>query len=146
MQRDAPVRGDDYFFILIDHLVVAGTVLLSNQCQWLSEALINSDMSRPKMDWDTIWEVRSQDDLGWKPSLPFLSKHSHDPDSDEWRIDFGRWFPAVRSAKWSVIRNRQWLSLEEAGQLTGLSELNRGKGIDFKPISPPSGFPRIRGG
>ena len=139
MQRDAPVRGDDYFFILIDPFSRGrdGYYFRTNANGAKGEALINSDMSRPKMDWDTIWEVRSQkDELGWSAefAIPFRSIPI-DPDSDEWRIDFGRWFSRGQErTKWvGYSRNRQWFSLEEAKQLTGLSKLNRGKGIDFKP-------------
>ena len=139
MQRDAPVRGDDYFFILIDPFSRGrdGYYFRTNANGAKGEALINSDMGRPRMDWDTIWEVRSQrDDLGWSAefAIPFRSIPV-DPNSDEWRIDFGRWFSRGQErTKWvGYSRNRQWFSLEEAGQISGLSELIRGKGIDFKP-------------
>ena len=139
MQRDAPVRGDDYFFILIDPFSRGrdGYYFRTNANGAKGEALINSDMSRPKMDWDTIWEVRSQkDNLGWSAefAIPFRSIPIN-PDSDEWRIDFGRWFSRGQErTKWvGYSRNQNWFSLEDAGVLNGLSEVDRGKGIDFKP-------------
>lgn len=139
MQRDAPVRGDDYFFILIDPFSRGrdGYYFRTNANGAKGEALINSDMGSPRMDWDTIWEVRSQkDDLGWSAefAIPFRSIPI-DPNSDQWRIDFGRWFSRGQErSKWvGFSRNRNWFSLEEAGVLNGLSEVDRGKGIDFKP-------------
>jgi hypothetical protein len=139
MQRDAPVRGDDYFFILIDPFSRGrdGYYFRTNANGAKGEALINSDMGSPRMDWDTIWEVRSQkDDLGWSAefAIPFRSIPI-DPNSDQWRIDFGRWFSRGQErSKWvGFSRNRNWFSLEEAGVLNGLLEVDRGKGIDFKP-------------
>lgn len=139
MQRDAPVKGDDYFFILLDPFGRSreGYYFRTNPNGAKGEALINSDMRRPNMDWDTIWEVRShRDDLGWTAefAIPFRSI-PFDPASDEWRVDFGRWFSRNQErTRWvGFTRNRQWFSLEEAGRLDGLLGAESGKGIDFKP-------------
>ncbi|MFL2928241.1 MAG: DUF5916 domain-containing protein [Opitutales bacterium] len=139
MQRDAPVRGDDYFFILIDPFSRGrdGYYFRTNANGAKGEALINSDMGKPNMDWDTIWEVRSQrDELGWtcEFAIPFRSI-PFDPSSDKWRIDFGRWFSRGQErSKWvGFSRNRNWFSLEEAGEISGMSGAETGKGIDFKP-------------
>ncbi|SVD01144.1 uncharacterized protein METZ01_LOCUS353998, partial [marine metagenome] len=139
MQRDAPVKGDDYFFVLLDPFKRGreGYYFRTNPNGAKGEALINSDMRRPNMDWDTIWEVRSQrDELGWTAefAIPFRSI-PFDPDSDEWRIDFGRWLARSQErSRWvGISRNRQWFSLEEAGRIDGLLGVESGKGIDFKP-------------
>lgn len=76
MQRDATVKGDDYFFVLIDPFGRSreGYYFRTNANGAKGEALINSDMSKPKMDWDTIWDVKSKiDDLGWTAefAIPF---------------------------------------------------------------------------
>ena len=78
MQRDAPVKGDDYFFVLLDPFQRSreGYYFRTNPNGAKGEALINSDMRRPNMDWDTIWEVRShRDELGWTAefAIPFRS-------------------------------------------------------------------------
>ena len=139
MQRDAPVKGDDYFFVLLDPFKRGreGYYFRTNPNGAKGEALINSDMRRPNMDWDTIWEVRSQrDELGWTAefAIPFRSI-PFDPDSDEWRINFGRWLARNQErSRWvGISRNRQWFSLEEAGRIDGLLGVESGKGIDFKP-------------
>ena len=139
MQRDATVKGDDYFFVLIDPFGRSreGYYFRTNANGAKGEALINSDMSKPKMDWDTIWDVKSKiDDLGWTAefAIPFRSIPS-DAKSDTWRIDFGRWFSRGQErSKWvGFSRDRNWFSLEDAGEINGLSEIDRGKGIDFKP-------------
>ena len=139
MQRDAPVKGDDYFFILLDPFQRSreGYYFRTNPNGAKGEALINSDMRKPNMDWDTIWEVRShRDELGWTAefAIPFRSI-PFDSSSDEWRIDFGRWFSRNQErSRWvGFTRNRQWFSLEEAGRIKGLHGVESGKGFDFKP-------------
>ena len=139
MQRDATVKGDDYFFVLIDPFGRSreGYYFRTNANGAKGEGLINSDMSKPKMDWDTIWDVKSQiDEMGWTAefAIPFRSIPS-DTKSDTWRIDFGRWFSRGQErSKWvGFSRDRNWFSLEDAGEISGLSEIDRGKGIDFKP-------------
>jgi len=139
MQRDAPVRGDDYFFILIDPFRRnrEGFYFRTNANGAKGEALVSSDMSGPKMDWDTIWDVRShKDEIGWTAefAIPFRSL-PFDPSSDIWRIDFGRWFSRGQErSKWvGYSRNRNWFSLEDAGEINGLLGVETGKGIDFKP-------------
>ena len=139
MQRDAPVKGDDYFFVLLDPFQRSreGYYFRTNPNGAKGEALINSDMGKPNMDWDTIWEVRShRDELGWTAefAIPFRSI-PFDSTSDEWRIDFGRWFSRNQErSRWvGFTRNRQWFSLEEAGRIEGLLGVESGKGIDFKP-------------
>ncbi len=139
MQRDATVRGDDYFFILIDPFNRGrdGYYFRTNANGAKGEALVSSTMGRPNMDWDTIWEVRSKrDNFGWTAefAIPFRSI-PFDDSSDNWMIDFGRWFSRGQErSKWvNYSRNGQWFTLEEAGVLTGLSGLDSGRGIDFKP-------------
>ena len=139
MQRDAAVKGDDYFFILLDPFRRSreGYYFRTNPNGAKGEALISSDMRRPNMDWDTIWEVRSQrDELGWTAefAIPFRSI-PFDPNSDEWRIDFGRWFARNQErSRWvGFNRSRRWFSLEEAGRMEGLLGAESGRGIDFKP-------------
>ena len=139
MQRDAPVKGDDYFFILLDPFQRSreGYYFRTNANGAKGEALINSDMRRPQMDWDTIWEVRSQrDELGWTAefAIPFRSI-PFDSTSDEWGINFGRWFSRNQErTRWvGTTRNRRWFSLEEAGRINGLLGVASGKGIKFKP-------------
>lgn len=141
MQRDASVKGDDYFFILLDPFRRGreGYYFRSNANGAKGEGLVNSDIQRPNMDWDTIWEAKGKvDELGWTAefAIPFRSI-SFDEDSDSWGIDFGRWFARKQErTKWiGFARERQWFSIEETGRIEGMEELETGKGIDFKPYA-----------
>ena len=81
------------------------------------EALINSDMSKPKMDWDTIWDVKSKiDDLGWTAEFAIPFSIPSDAKSDTWRIDFGRWFS--RSGAFQM----GWVLVTEIGSLSRMPE------------------------
>tara|TARA_B100001057_G_scaffold208204_1_gene208882 strand:+ start:7231 stop:9414 length:2184 start_codon:yes stop_codon:yes gene_type:complete len=141
MQRDATVKGDDYFFVLIDPYQRGrdGYYFRTNANGAKGEGLINSDYSRPNMDWDTIWEVKSRiDQRGWTAefAIPFRSI-PFDLTSTSWGIDFGRWFARNQErSRWvGFARERQWFSIEETGVIEGMEDLETGKGIDFKPYA-----------
>ena len=141
MQRDASVKGDDYFFILLDPYRRGreGYYFRSNPNGAKGEGLINSDLHRPNMDWDVIWEVKAKiDDLGWTAefAIPFRSI-PFDMDADSWGIDFGRWQARNQErSKWiGYARERQWFSIEETGFVKGMENLKTGKGVDFKPYA-----------
>lgn len=141
MQRDATVKGDDYFFVLIDPYQRGrdGYYFRTNANGAKGEGLINSDYSKPNMDWDTIWEVKSHiDELGWTAefAIPFRSI-PFDLASASWGIDFGRWFARNQErSRWvGFARERQWFSIEETGVIKGMDKLKTGKGIDLKPYA-----------
>jgi hypothetical protein len=141
MQRDASVKGDDYFFILLDPYQRGreGYYFRSNPNGAKGEGLINSDISRPNMDWDVIWDVKSRiDDFGWTAefAIPFRSI-PFDAEAGSWGIDFGRWQARNQErSRWiGYARERQWFSIEETGVVNGMENLKTGKGIDFKPFA-----------
>ena len=141
MQRDATVKGDDYFFVLLDPYRRGreGYYFRSNANGAKGEGLINSDISKPNMDWDVIWDVKAKtDDLGWTAefAIPFRSI-PFDTDSDSWGIDFGRWQARNQErSRWiGFARERQWFSIEETGFVQGMENLETGKGIDLKPFA-----------
>lgn len=139
MQRDASVRGDDYFFILLDPYKRGrdGYYFRANANAAKGDGLISSDFSSFKMNWDTAWEVEAKiDSLGWTAefAIPFRSV-SFDPESNSWGIDFGRWFARNHErSKWTGYeRERQWYSIEKTGIMKGMENLESGKGLDFNP-------------
>ena len=141
MQRDATVKGDDYFFVLLDPYRRGreGYYFRSNANGAKGEGLINSDISKPNMDWGVIWDVKAKtDDLGWTAefAIPFRSI-PFDTDSDSWGIDFGRWQARNQErSRWiGFARERQWFSIEETGFVQGMENLETGKGIDLKPFA-----------
>ena len=141
MQRDATVKGDDYFYVLLDPYRRGreGYYFRSNPNGAKGEGLINSDISKPNMDWDVIWEVKAQiDDLGWTAefAIPFRSI-PFDAQAGSWGIDFGRWQARNQErSRWiGFARERQWFSIEETGSVEGMENLKTGKGIDFKPFA-----------
>ena len=139
LQRDFPVRGDDYFFVLIDPYLRGreGYYFRTNPVGAKGEGLVNPSLTKPRMDWDTLWETAgSRDELGWSGefAIPFRSL-SFDPEAVEWGIDFGRWIARKQErTRWAgVSRNRSWISLEENGRITGMQGLQVGTGVDWLP-------------
>lgn len=141
LQRDFPVRGDDYFFILIDPYLRGreGYYFRTNPVGAKGEGLAAPSLTKPRMDWDTLWETAGRlDALGWTAefAIPFRSL-SFDPDASQWGIDFGRWIARKQErTRWvGVSRNRSWISLEEVGRLDGMQDLDTGKGLDWRPYA-----------
>ncbi|MBT5484147.1 MAG: carbohydrate binding family 9 domain-containing protein [Gammaproteobacteria bacterium] len=84
--------------------------------------------------WDGIWQANaSSDETGWysEMRIPFQTI-SFNPDSDSWGINFRR---AIRRGNESIAwvsRNRQ-VNPSIAGTITGLENLQQGKGLDIVP-------------
>ena len=73
LQRDFPVRGDDYFFILIDPYLRGreGYYFRTNPVGAKGEGLVNPSLTKPRMDWDTLWETAgSRDELDGRENSP----------------------------------------------------------------------------
>ena len=72
--RDATVKGDDYFLFLLIHLEEVGKGIISGPMPMGQRGSAPSDMSKPKMDWDTIWMKSKIDDwVGRRVAIPFRS-------------------------------------------------------------------------
>ncbi len=139
MQRDQSVSADDYVFILLDPYQTGrdGYYFRLNANGAKGDGRITSFLSRPNMNWDAIWDgAGRRTEEGWAVefAIPFRSV-SFDPDSTTWAANFGRWLPRVQEKdRWSgAYRSRQFIKLEEAGTISGLEELESGRGIDLKP-------------
>lgn len=141
MQRDQSVGPDDYVYVLLDPFQTEreGYYFRLNANGAKGEGRITEQLNRPNMDWDALWDgAGKMDETGWtvEMAIPFRSL-SFDPNSDKWAANFGRWLPRLQERdRWSgAFRQRSSLKLEDAGSITGLSELDRGLGIDFKPYA-----------
>ena len=139
MQRDQSVGADDYVFILLDPYQTGrdGYYFRLNANGAKGEGRITSFLSRPNMNWDAIWDgAGRKTEEGWAVefAIPFRSV-SFDPNSSTWAVNFGRWLPRAQERnRWSgAYRNRNSHKLEDAGSLSGLSDLESGVGVDLKP-------------
>ena len=139
MQRDQSVGPDDYVFILLDPYQTGreGFYFRLNANGAMGDGKVSGSSNNPNMDWDAIWDGGgNMTEEGWSVefSIPFRSL-SFDPSRDNWNANFGRWLPRLQERnRWSgADRQRRFLKLEDAGVISGLSDLQRGRGIDLKP-------------
>ncbi len=139
MQRDQSVGPDDYVFIILDPYQTGreGYYFRLNANGAMGDGKVSGFTNSPNMDWDAIWNGAGRiTETGWEVEfeIPFRSI-SFDPAKGDWNANFGRWLPRLQERnRWSgADRQRHFLKLEDAGIISGLSDLEQGIGIDFKP-------------
>ena len=96
-----------------------------------------SSTGHPSRDWDGIWEGEAfLDDKGWTAeiALPYKTL-SFDPTGNTWGLNIER--KIIRKnerIRWNnPTRDDKVYSLSDLGEMTGLSGLEQGLGIDIKP-------------
>lgn len=141
MQRDQSVGPDDYVFVLLDPFQTGreGYYFRLNANGAIGDGRITEQSKSPNMNWDTLWEGAAKiTETGWTAELaiPFRSI-SFDPDSTTWAANFGRMLPRSQERdRWAgALRQRSTHKLDNAGFITGLSNLERGIGVDLKPYA-----------
>ena len=141
MQRDQSVGSDDYVAILLDPFETGreGFYFRLNANGAKGDGRITELSTRVQMDWDAIWEGDGRRNAeGWAVefAIPFRSL-SFPKESKSWRINFNRWLPRKQERnRWSgAYLSRRFTKLEDAGILTGLSDMKRGLGVDVKPYA-----------
>jgi hypothetical protein len=89
------------------------------------------------LNWDGIWDARTEiGDFGWSAEIviPFRSLN-FDPDSDTWGANFMRVIRRKNeTVLWSGFRRNQGIDRpQDAGKITGLSNLSQGLGLEVIP-------------
>ena len=136
-RRDGSMSSDDRIFIYFDTFrdFRNGYEFVFNPVGGRSDALLEGLHS--VKEWDGIFEsVAAIDEQGWvvEFALPFQTI-SFDPASDTWGFNATR---VIRSAnetiRWSApLLNKAGRDLRVAGELTGLTGMNQGLGLDIVP-------------
>ncbi len=141
LQRDQRISPDDFAYVLLDPFLTGreGYYFRLNSLGSRGDGRVTPQSSRVQMDWDTIWEgAGSLQKDGWSCefAIPFRSLN-FDPNASQWGINFGRWIPRKQERnRWTAaVLNRSWMKLEDAGHLTGLTDLKRGLGLELKPYT-----------
>lgn len=141
MQRDQSVGPDDYVAVLLDPFETGreGFYFRLNANGAKGDGRITELSNRVQMDWDAIWWGDGRKDAeGWTVefAIPFRSL-SFPKESPSWRINFNRWIPRKQERnRWSAAYlSRRFTKLDDAGILTGLSDMKRGLGVDVKPYA-----------
>jgi hypothetical protein len=138
MRRDDTMLGDDKVSILLDpygdHRT--GYFFQLNAAGARADGLV-SDPQTASLDWDGIWDARTARTAdGWSAEVVVPSRTlSFARGLDTWGLNIERYVPREQlTLRWSSPTLDAFLyDLSRAGQLTGMGELEQGKGLEFSP-------------
>jgi len=138
MRRDDAMLGDDKVSILLDpygdHRT--GYFFQINGAGARADGLV-SDPQSASLDWDGIWDARTAATAdGWSAEVVIPSRTlSFARGLGTWGLNLERFVPRERlTLRWSSPTLDSFLyDLSRAGRLTGMGELEQGKGLEFSP-------------
>ncbi len=136
-RRDEFLGSDDRFMWIIDTFLDGrtGYFFEMNPSGLIADALIG--INGQNRQWDGIWNARARrSEIGWtlEIEIPFRTLN-FDPNNDTWGINFQR---TVRRKNEESIwngwaRNQRLQRMNNAGLVTGISDVTQGRGLDIKP-------------
>ena len=139
MARDADLSADDRIEILIDSFRDRHNAFYfaTNPSGALVDGLVieNGSFNR---DWNAIWIVRThRSDRGWSAefAIPFKSI-GFKAGEGVWGFNFSRTIKRkFEEDRWASARlDVEFFQVSEAGEVTGFSEINQGRGLDIRPF------------
>jgi hypothetical protein len=138
MARDGSLSADDRVEILLDTFrdQRSAFYFATNPSGALVDGLVAS--GQLNADWDAIWDVRTRrTDGGWTAefAIPFKSL-SFPSAGTVWGFNIARHiYRKLEEDRWSGARlDTQLYQLSEAGEITGLTDLTQGLGLDVRPF------------
>jgi hypothetical protein len=138
MQRDGDMTGDDTVSIVLDTYGDrrTGYFFQINTAGARVDGLISRSESA-SLDWDGVWDARTaRTPEGWSAEIVIPSRTvSFTPGLNDWGLNLERFIPRERQwLRWSSPTLDSFLyDLSRAGRLTGLGDLQQGKGIEITP-------------
>ena len=136
-RRDQGLMSDDRFMWIIDTFLDGrtGYFFEMNPSGLMADALIG--INGENRQWDGIWNARARrTGIGWtlEIEIPFRTLN-FDPNNDTWGINFQR---TVRRKNEESIwngwaRNQGLRRMNNAGLVSGISNVSQGRGLDIKP-------------
>jgi hypothetical protein len=141
MARDADLEIDDSIAILFDTLHDRRNAFYfaTNPAGALIDGLIVENQESINLNWNAIWNVRTQRTAqGWSAefALPFKSL-SFNPGQDVWGFNFSRTIiRKLEEDRWASPRlDVEFTQVSEAGELTGFAQAEQGRGLDVRPFA-----------
>jgi hypothetical protein len=138
MARDGSLSADDRIEIVLDTFrdQRSAFYFATNPSGALVDGLVAS--GQLNSDWDAIWDVRTmRTDRGWTAefAIPFKSL-SFPSGRTVWGFNIARHvYRRLEEDRWSGARlDTQLYQLSEAGEITNLSGLTQGIGLDVRPF------------
>src|SRR5438270_9420579 len=140
MRRDGDMTGDDTVSIVLDtygdHRT--GYFFQINAAATRVDGLISTPESA-SLDWDGIWDARAaRTPDGWSAEIVVPTRTlSFTRGLNEWGLNIERFVPRQRTwLRWSSpTLDSFFYDLSRAGRLTGVGELQQGKGIELTPYT-----------
>lgn len=139
MARDASLGSEDRLEILLDTFRDQRNAFYfaTNPVGALVDGLAFGNRGLNK-NWDTIWDLRTQrTDEGWTAeiAIPFKSL-SFPAGEGVWGFNISRSvYRKQEEDRWSGARlETSFLQVSEAGEITNMSGLNQGVGLDVRPF------------
>src|SRR5688572_4959681 len=139
-ERDALLEVDDRVEIVFDtfHDQRNAFFFQINAGGSKGDALVTNNGSNFNKPWDGIWDgVARVDDQGWSAelALPFKTLNFAE-GSDTWGFNIMRHIGRKREdARWAnASREHSLFNIYRAGELTGLSDIRQGIGLDVVPF------------
>ena len=157
MARDAQLNPDDRLEILLDTFRDQSNAFYfsTNPNGALVDGLVFAN-GETNEDWDAIWIVKTRrSDRGWSAefAIPFKSL-SFPAGQSVWGFNISRTIQRkLEEVRWTGARfQTQFVQVSEAGEITGLDNLEQGIGLDVRPFfaqrwfhHAPSGDDVLRG-
>jgi len=140
MHRDGDMTGDDTVSIVLDTYGDrrTGYFFQINAAAARTDGLISTSESA-SLDWDGIWDARTaRTSDGWSAEIVIPSRTlSFARGLNEWGLNLERFVPRERQwLRWSSPTLDSFLyDLSRAGRLTGIGELQQGKGVEITPYA-----------
>ncbi|HUP41047.1 MAG TPA: DUF5916 domain-containing protein [Vicinamibacterales bacterium] len=139
MIRDASLNADDRIEIVLDTFrdQRSAFYFATNPAGALVDGLAFAN-GQLNTEWDAIWHVRTtRTSTGWTAefAIPFKSL-SFPADANVWGFNIARIISRrLEDDRWSGARlDTQFLQISEAGEITNLSGLTQGIGLDLRPF------------
>ena len=137
MERDGEIfTGDNFYLYLDPGLTRRNAYLFQVGASGARGDTLLLNNSAGLDEWDIIWEARTQVvEDGWiaEVAIPFRSL-SYEPDQTDWGFDFKRDIQRLNEeVYWSSVNpNLRFTDVSQAGTLTGITDINRGIGLDIQ--------------
>ncbi len=138
MERDGFVLGDDTVSVVLDTYGDrrTGYLFQVNAGGARIDGLI-SGPEEPSLDWDGIWDARTaRSDNGWSAEIEIPSRTlNFKPGLQSWGLNLERFVARERiTLRWASPTLDSFLAdLSRAGSLTGLEDLEQGRGLELSP-------------
>src|SRR3954466_16360109 len=140
MRRDGDLLGDDTVSIVLDTYGDrrTGYFFQINAAGTRVDGLISTADS-VSLDWDGIWDARTaRIPGGWSAEIVIPSRTlSFTPGLNDWGLNLERFVPRERLwLRWASPTLDSFLyDLSRAGRLSGVGEVQQGKGLEITPYA-----------